>query len=83
MRIKVDTRIKKAFASSTPGQTHGQVNMQPPGPHSYASQSCTENAIFCRDEGCRITVSLACGPGMGAASQPLDTAGWTVAESGP
>lgn len=31
--------------------------MQPPGLNIYAEQSCTENARFCRDEVCQITVS--------------------------
>lgn len=37
-QIMASARVSKgALASSMAGQTHGQVNMEPPGLHSYAS----------------------------------------------
>ncbi len=38
-----------------------QFDMRLLGLHIYASQVCTETALICRDEVCRITVYLAGG----------------------
>ena len=42
--------IKGTFAMSAARRAPGQLDMQPPGLHIYAPQSCTKNARSCRSE---------------------------------